>query len=148
MAAIVPLFKLMQIDISNLSKQELIILEAELFISVCKELKEIFKKKYETYFRLTKLTKEMEEKMLDSNLVSLITKDILSEKEYTPQGIAAYTDFHEDVIVDIILEKNVCPSSVLLRRIIELHRSIRSELYQKIMRKIVLQWLEENKLEF
>ena len=142
MAAIIPLFQLMQIDISKLSKHELIILEAELFIHICEKLKEVFREQHKDYFRLMKLTKEMENSMLETSFVSLIIKDILSTQEYTLQGIAEYTNFHEDVLVDVIAGRNVCPSSVFLKRIIELHRSVRSELYQAIMKKIVMQYLQ------
>jgi len=136
MTAVIPLFQLMKIDISHLSKQELLILEAELFIHIYEELKEFFREQYKDYFRLMKLTKQMESSMLESNFVSSIVKDILSTQEYTLQGIAEYTDFHEDVVMDIIAGKNNCPSSIFLKRIIELHRSVRSELYKAIMKKI------------
>lgn len=136
MAATVPLFELMRIEISKLSKHELLILEAELFVRICEELKEVFREQYKDYFRLMKLTKEMESIMLETNFVSSIVKDILSTQEYTLQGIAEYTDFHEDVVVDVIAGRNVCPSSVFLTRIIGLHRSVRPDLYKKIMKKI------------
>lgn len=141
MAAMVPLFQLMEIDVSKLSKQELLILEAELFIRICEELKEIFKEQQKDYFRLMKLTKKKESSMLESSFVSLIVKDILSTQEYTLQGIAEYADFHEDVIVDVIAGNNICPSSVFLKRIIELHRSVRSDLYKTIMKKIASEYL-------
>lgn len=141
MAAITPLFQLMGIDISNLLKEELLIIEAELFIRICEELKEVFREQHKDYFRLMKLTKEMENTMLESNFASLIVKDIISTQEYTLQGIAEYTDFHEDVVVDVIAGRNDWPSSVFLRRIIELHHSVRTELYRSIMKKIATKYL-------
>ncbi len=140
MAATIPLFQLMGIDSSQLSKQELLILEAELFIRICEELKEVFKEQHRDYFRFMKLTTEMENSMLETSFVPSIIKDILSTQEYTLQGIAEYIDFHEDVVVDIIAGKNSCPSSLFLKRIIELHRSVRQELYQAIMKKIARQF--------
>lgn len=141
MAAIIPFFQLMRIDISNLSKQELLIVEAELFIRICEELKEVFRKEHKDYFCLMNTSKEKESSMLEAKFVSSIIQDILSTQEYNLQGIAKYTDFHEDVVVDVIVGKNVCPSSVFLKRIIELHRSVRSELYKRIMKKIAMQYL-------
>lgn len=142
MAAIIPLFQLMRIDTAVLSKQELFILEAELYIRIYEELKEVFRKQHKDYFHLMKLTKEKECSMLEAGFVSSIIQDILSTQEYTLQGIAEYTDFHEDVVVDVIAGKNICPSSVFLKRIIELHRSVRSELYKEIMKKIAVQYLQ------
>lgn len=141
MAAITPLSHLMRIDTLKLSKQELFILEAELFIRICEELKEIFREQHKDYFRLMKLTKEAESSMLESSFVSLIVKDILSTQEYTLQGIANYTDFHEDVVVEIISGRNVCPSAKFLRRVIELHRSVREDIYKTIMKKIASEYL-------
>jgi hypothetical protein len=141
MTATVPLFKLMGIDSSRLLKEELLILEAELFLCILNELKEIYRGQCNNYFRLMKLTKEMENSMLDADFLSLIIKDILSTQEYTLQGIAEYIDFHEDILVDIVTGKNQCPSSMFLKRIIELHRSVRLELYQTIMKKIAMQFV-------
>lgn len=140
MAAISPLFQVIQVAIPKLSKEELLILEAELFIHICEELREAFREQHKDYFYLMKIPKEMENTMLETNFASSIIKDILSTQEYTLQGIANYTDFHEDVIIDVILGKNICPSSIFLKRIIELHRSVRPELYQTIMKKIVSQY--------
>ena len=36
---------------------------------------------------------------------------------------------------------NTSPSAIFLRKIIELHRSIRPELYREIMRKITTEYL-------
>lgn len=142
MAAVVPLSQLMRIDVSNLSKQELLILEAELYVRICEGLKEAFSEQYKDYFRLMNTPNEKESYMLESNFVSSIVKDILSTQEYTLQGIAEYTDFHEDVVVDVIAGRNVCPSSAFLKRIIELHRSVRSDLYKTIMKKIAVEYLQ------
>ncbi len=142
MAAIVPLFQLMGIEASNLSRLELLIVEAELFVCACEELKEVFREQQKDYFRLVKFTKEMESIMLESSLASSIVNDILSTQEYTLQGIAEYTDFPEDVLIDIISGKNACPSSIFLKRVIELHHSVRSDLYKTIMKKIAVKYLQ------
>ena len=136
MSAIEPLYRLLGINPSKLDRNEIILLEAELFSRVCEELKEFFRKQHRDYFYLMKFTNDMENHMLESNFIRLIIKDILASKEYTSAGIANYTDTPEDVIQEVIDGRNTNPSAKLLRRIIELHRSVRSALYEAIIRKI------------
>jgi len=120
-----------------LSKEENLVLEADLFTRICEELKAIFKVKYKDYFRVLKLNTEMENTMMESNFVRCVINDILSTEEYSLPGVAYYTRTPEDVIFEIASGKNTDPSALLLRKIIELHRSIRPELYREIMNKIV-----------
>jgi hypothetical protein len=136
MAAMEPLCHLAGLKSSRLTKEENLILEANLFTCVCEELKEIFRKQYKDYFHLLNFTRDMENAMLEKYFVRLIINDILSTKEYTLSGIARYTNTHEDVVEEILLERNTNPSALFLRRLIELHRSIRPTLYSAIMKKI------------
>lgn len=129
------------INPSRLSREEIILLEAELFARICDELKEAFRKQYKDYFRLMKFTMEKESAMLDSMFVHLVIKDILSTDEYNLKGIAYYTDIHEDVIQEVVDGRNTNPSATLLRRSIELHRLVRRDLYRAIMRKIAVEYL-------
>jgi hypothetical protein len=76
----------------------------------------------------------MENKMLDANLLALIIKDILATEEYDLKGIAYYTKCHEDVLHEVVTGCNINPSAMLVRNIIELHRSVRAELYIKIIK--------------
>jgi len=140
MPATEPLCRLIGINPEKLSKHEYIILELELFLRVCEELKEIFKEKNKDYFFLMKLTKDKENSMLESKFIPFIIEDILSTKDYNLGGIAVYTDLHEDVIQEAYTGLNPHPSAILLRRIIELHRAVRHELYKKIMKKIILEY--------
>lgn len=138
MPAMVPLYSLMEIPPYILTKDEILILEAELFVCICEELRNYFKNQLSNYFCLMKFTTEKENTMLEINFINLIIKDILSSEEYTLEGIARYTDTHQDIVQDVITEINTSPSAKLLRRIIELHRSIRRDLYNEIMKKIVM----------
>lgn len=61
--------------------------------------------------------------------------------EYSLEGIALYADIHQDVIQEAYAGLNLHPSAALLRKTIELHRTVRRELYQDIMKKIVLEYL-------
>lgn len=60
MAAMELLCHLVGVNPSKLSKEEMMVVEAELFIRLCEELKEVFRKQYEDYFRLMKFTIEKE----------------------------------------------------------------------------------------
>ena len=78
---------------------------------------------------------------LEANLACFILKDILSTEEYNLSGIACYTNTHEDVIHEVIEGRNINPSATLFRRCIDLHRSVRRDLYQSIMKKIAAEYL-------
>ena len=141
MSAIEPLCHLIGINCTDLSKEEYSLLEADLFIRICEELKEFFRTQYKSYFQLMKFNLEKENIMLEKNLGSLITNDILSTKEYSISGIANYSDTPPDVIQEIIDGRNHRPSAVFLLRIIELHRLIRRDLYDTIIKKVIHQYV-------
>lgn len=144
MPAMEPLCHLIGIHSKNFSKEEIKLLEAELFVKIHDELKEFFRKKYKDFFYLMKFTEKKEDAMLEKNVTKLILNDILSTEEYTLQGIARYTDTHEDIIHELASGLNTRPLAVCFRKVIELHRSVRHELYQEIAKKIVSQYLNES----
>ena len=88
-----------------------------------------------------KFSIDRENSMLETNFMRFIIEDILSTEEYTLQGIAYHLDIHEDVILEIIAGRNNSPSATLQRKFIELHRSVRLDLYQEIIKKIAMQCL-------
>ena len=141
MSAIEPLCRLIGINPSKLTKEENLLLELELFACIHEELMEIFKEQHRDFFRLMKFTEEKENAMLETKFVHLIIQDILSTGEYTLEGIAHYADAHEEVIQEIYTGLNLNPSATLLRKIIELHRTVRRDLYHQITKKIALQHL-------
>jgi hypothetical protein len=141
MSAMEPLCHLIGINPKNFSKEENRLLEAEIFIRICDELKEMFRQQYKDFFHLMKLTVSREDKMLERNFIRLILKDILLTEEYTLQGIARYTDIHEDVIHELASGLNTEPLAICLRKVIELHRSVRGELYRAIGKKIASEYL-------
>lgn len=136
MSAIQELCCLYGIDPKQLSKEENILLEANLFTRICEELKEIYRAQNRDFFRLIKYTKEMEDQMLEANFIRLVINDILASDEYTLDGIAYYSGSSEDVIHEVITGLNTSPSLLLARKIIELHRTIRPDLYRSILNKI------------
>lgn len=137
MSAMKPLCQLAGIDPNQLSKEEKIVLEAELFVRFCDELKGFFSTQYQDYFRTFKFNIKMEDEEMEVNFVRCIINDILLAEEYSLLGIACYTNTPEDVIYEIAIGKNTNPSSLLVRKIIEIHRSIRPELYRAIIKKII-----------
>lgn len=135
MSAMEPLSQLIGINITKLSKEENILLETEIFSRICEGLKDYFRLEHKEFFRLMKFTTKMEDNMLEENLVRFIIKDTISTGEYNIMGIAHYADTHEDVIQEVIDGRNTNPSASLLRKIINLHRSVRSHLYHSILKK-------------
>lgn len=140
MVAIEPLCHLLNINNSKLSKQENLLLEAKLFTYICEELKVFFSEKLKDYFRLMKFTKKQENAMLEANFICLIIGDILASEEYNLEGIARYTDTHEDVVIEVFEGRNTSPSATFLRRLIELHHTVRHNLYLSIMKKITSEY--------
>jgi hypothetical protein len=120
----------------KLSKEEQLILDAELFARICEELKEIIKSKNKDYYRLLKINKEKEQSMIDESFIRCIIHDILSTEEYTLPGIAYYTDTPEEIILDVASGCNKSPALLFSQKIINLHRSVRPELYIGILNKI------------
>ncbi len=52
-------------------------------------------------------------------------------------GIANYVRMPEDVIYDLFIGINKTPSSSLWNKIIELHSTVRSDLYQELIKMIM-----------
>lgn len=136
MSAIQELCCLYGVDPKQFSKEENILLEANLFTRICEELKEIYREQNKDFFRLIKFTKEMEDEMLEANFIRHVINDILATDEYTLDGIAYYSGSSEDVIHEVATGLNTSPSLSLARKIIELHRTIRPDLYRTILSKI------------
>jgi hypothetical protein len=141
MAAMEPLCLLIGIDAKTLTKEENQLLEAKLYLLVCDELKKIFRQQYKHYFYLMKFKKDQEDAMLEKEFVQNILKDIISADEYDVQGIACYTDTPVDLIHDLLSGLNTNPSAILFRKIIELHQTVRRELYLAIGKKIAVQFM-------
>lgn len=136
MSARESLCSLMEINSQNFSKEEILLLEAEILVRIHKELLEIFKKEHAEYFNFIKFTSEMEKDMLETNFISLIIKDILSTDYYTLEGIAYTTKIHEDILSDLASGINTQPSANSLLKLIELHISVRKDLYDVIRKKL------------
>ena len=128
----------------KLSKYEKNLLEASLFTYICEELTKIYQYINKDFCRLIKMTTEMENEMLESNFIRCIINDILSTGEYDAKGIACYSNIAEDVIDEIAMGINTSPSLSLSRKIIELHRFVRPNIYHDILGKIQLNQLKHD----
>lgn len=137
MPAMEPLCQMLGINSNELTKEENLILEAKLFTHICEELKEIIKAHYKGYFQLMKFNEDMENKMIEAEFLRCVINDILSTEEYSLPGIARYTNTPEDVIHEVIIGNNNNPSFYFSRRVIELHRAVRPDIYQAIIKKII-----------
>lgn len=148
MSMVEPLCLLAGINPSLFSKEEIFLLEIDLFTRICEELKEFFKNQHRNYFRIIKLNAVMENAIMETKFIRNIINDIVLTKEYSLQGVACYTHTTEDVIFEVACGRNTNPLSTLLRKIIELHRIVRPNLYRDIMKKIIANKLDsEHKKE-
>jgi hypothetical protein len=129
---------------NNLSKEESIIIEAELFTRLYEKLKEFYKEKQKDYFKLLKFDKEMEMLMFEKNFTRCVINDILSTNEYTLSGIAYYTETPEEIVFEIASGHNTNPSVDFFRKIVEIHRTVRSDLYRALMEKILFEYSENS----
>jgi len=136
MSAIEPLYRLVGVIPSRLTEEQRFLLEADIFTRIYEELREIFRKQHKDYFFLMKFTTEMENIMLESKFVRLIVQDILATGEYSLEGIAHYTDTHEEIIEEMMIGRNSSPSAAFFRKLINLHRSVSPELYEEIIKKV------------
>ncbi|OGT67081.1 MAG: hypothetical protein A3J38_05310 [Gammaproteobacteria bacterium RIFCSPHIGHO2_12_FULL_45_9] len=138
MSAMEPLIRLLDVNVALFSQEEIQLLDALFFSYLCAELKETFRRSYHDYFRLMKFTQEKEDAMLETNFARLLIQDILSTEEYTLTGIAYYTNTHADVIDEVMIGRNTSPSALFFRKIVELHCSVRRDLYRSILKKITV----------
>lgn len=129
----------------KLTLQEKMIFEVNLFSHICDELIKIFcDVKRHSY---VKHNGNKEICMLEKNVVRFIVEDLLFAEDYSIEGMAYYTQFPEDVICDVISGKNQMPSLELSRKLIELHKTARPDLYKNIVKKIRQDYLLENNEE-
>lgn len=133
--------QLIGVKINKLSKEEILVIEAEIFLRICSGLKEIIKSQNTEYFRLMKFDEDMENTMVEHDFIRCVINDILATEEYTLSGIAYYTQIPEEVIYEIAIGRNISPSITLSQKIINLHRTVRPNLYREIIKKITAEFL-------
>lgn len=142
MPAIERLSQALGLNTKRLSREEITLVEIELFTQVCEELREIYKRKHADYYNLVNFDLEKVNTMFEENFIGDVIKDLLLSKEYSLQGIACYTQTPEEVICDIAAGSINSPSLHLSRRLISLHRNARPHLYREIMKKIIAEYAD------
>lgn len=139
-----PLCEMLDINPCRFPKKSLEFLEAEIFTLIHDELKKIFRKQHSEYFQILKFPLEKENTMLNEIFVSTLLKDILATQEYDLKGISQYTNLHEDVIQDALDGRNSNPSLMLVRKCIDLHKTVKPELYDAIIKNILISLNKKN----
>jgi len=142
MPAIEPFIRLFKFKFSDLSKEKIYLIELELFIRVYMELTQIFRSYYREYFSIMKFSTNMEQEMIDDNFLKLILNDLLLSEAYSLEGIAYHIQEPEDVVYEVASGHNTNPSFKLSRKIIELHRSFRPDLYKKIIDNLITEHIK------
>jgi hypothetical protein len=129
------LYQLMKTPSFRFPKKEKQLLESAFFITLSEGLKDFFMgQKPES---VTNDNFNKEKMMFEDDFIILLIEDILATGEYNLEGIAYYTDTHIDVINEIILKQSINPSVKFIKKLMELHRSVRNELYDTIVKRFV-----------
>lgn len=118
-----------------LSKRELNLLENEILIYILREFRKIFQ--IDACNAV-----EWEAKVFETSVLRGMLCEILATGEYTLQGIAFYTGFHEDAIHDVASGLNSYPSIPLFYRLVELHRLVRKDRYESVRQKLLTKLYE------
>ena len=135
MSAMEPLCLLAGIDPKKLSREKRLLLEAEFFVRIYKKLEDNVRKQYKHYFSLLKFTLHKENVTVEENFARSFIQTMLSAGNYTLQGIARYTNTPEDVLIEVIAGRNLHPSALFLRKLIELDRIQRRDFYHAIVKE-------------
>ena len=85
--------------------------------------------------------------MLGKKFMQEMIEDILATDEYTLAGMATHTHIPEEVLSDVFAGRNPDPTFEASRKIFELHISVKRNMYDKIMRKIILEYLKKHHLD-
>lgn len=131
------LFNLTDINLSIFSKKEKFLFVSYLLTHIYRELFKEFNS-YQVCLQINKQDLFMENFMVEAHFLIYLIKDILSTKEYSLDGIANYARISEDIIYDLFAGLNKNPSSYLWNKIIELHSTVRRDLYQELIARFLL----------
>lgn len=129
------LFEYVGINISLLSAEERAYLEVDIFMRLCEEVKKYFMEEFKGYFGLTDhISKETS--ILDIRFIHFMLNQILKTEEYSLNEIAYYTYTPIEIIYEIIMGKNERPPGIFIVKLMELHSTVKHDLYRMIRNKI------------
>jgi len=137
MATMELLFNLLDINLSIFKKNEKMLIEYYFFTCFCKELLTIFYSSRKEYLDAAKFYTEKEDTMIDIDFLLFLINDILSTEEYSLAGIANHIHVPEEVIYDLFYGLHKNPSLTLWKKVIELHSTVRQDLYRSLIKKII-----------
>ena len=72
-----------------------------------------------------------------SPVIRGIVNDLLTNSDYSVQGLANYTGYPEDVIYDLAIGMNTNPTLNLSTKIVELHAIARRDFYSELIKKVI-----------
>jgi len=121
----------------RMSKNEMLLTEVILFLQLEYALNKIINTVCINE-RCTDGINHKENVMIENNFVKNLIEDILSTEEYTLPGMAYHLNVPEEILVDILTGYNQSPSLSLARKIMELHKFVRRDLYEYLVKKIIL----------
>jgi len=136
MPALEPFYYLLNTKQQRMSKNEMLLTEVIFFLQLEYALSKIIKA-VRLHEKGTEEHHHKEHVMIENNFVKNLIEDILSTEEYTLAGIAFHLQVPEEVLSDILIGYNQSPSLVLARKIMELHKCVRRDLYQYLVKKII-----------
>jgi hypothetical protein len=121
---------------NQFTKEENILLEVELYSRITHQIWKNYKAQYKDYFRIVELNVEKENLIMEMHIIRCLINDILKSETYTLSGIAYYTETPEEIIQDLMIGYKIGPVLVFTRKLIELHKLVKPELYQDIIHKL------------
>lgn len=130
----------------NVRKMSNYFFEADMFEIIWRSLHERAVSLHKACFKLFKYNSREEKDMLESNFIKFLIQEIIASKEYTIEGVARYARIPDDVLHDIMIGRFSNTLFFLPQRLIELHKSVRPELHQEILKKIVSEYLDKTSM--
>lgn len=128
MATMDLLTNLFHVQLETLSKKEKLLLETILFNLLYQELIESYQ---------VDDSNQKENEMINEPMIRLLINDLLSNNDYSLQGLASYSGFPEEVIYDLATGITSNPTLALSTKIIELHAIARKDFYCELIKKMI-----------
>jgi hypothetical protein len=133
------------IDSKKFSKKENCILESEIYKRILQEFWINYQNQYREYFYLIKHNFETGDNAMELYVIRCLLNDLLNNQLYTLSGVAYYTQIPVEIIEDLLIGHKTSPLVTFVRKLIELHKFAKPDIYQKIIKKITDKQEDEKK---